>query len=222
MKVFIVHAHPEPNSFNGAMTRQATETLTRAGHEVKVSDLYAMQFNPVSDRRNFKSIKDADYFKQQVEEAYASENNTFSEEVQNEIDKMEWCDTLIFQFPLWWFGLPGIMKGWVDKVFVMGKVYGAGMKYETGRFRGKRGLCATTTGGAREHYLPGGHTGDMNAVLMPIQVGIFQFTGFDVVPPYVVYQPAHIREAERKEHLAHYAEYVLQIPTMKPLLQFEA
>ncbi len=221
MKVFIVHAHPEPNSFSGAMTKAATDALIGAGHKVTVSDLYAMQYNPVSDRRNFKSVKSADYYKQQVEETYASENNTFADDVQGEIDKLEWCDTLIFQFPLWWFGLPGIMKGWVDKVFVMGKVYGYGKMYETGRFRGKRGLCALTTGGAREHYVPDSHTGDMNAVLMPIQVGMMQFTGMDVMPPYVVYQPAHISEEERKEHLVSYADHVLKIPTMQPLLQFD-
>jgi NAD(P)H dehydrogenase (quinone) len=41
MRVFIVHAHPEPESFNGALARRATETLRAHGHEVIVSDLYA-------------------------------------------------------------------------------------------------------------------------------------------------------------------------------------
>ena len=64
MKYFIVHAHTEPQSFNGALTYQAQEVLKAAGHEVIVSDLYAMQFDPVSDRRNFTSQKDPNYFKQ--------------------------------------------------------------------------------------------------------------------------------------------------------------
>ncbi len=221
MKVFIVHAHPEPNSFSGAMTKAATDSLTRAGHEFKVSDLYAMKFNPVSDRRNFKSVKDADYYKQQVEETFASENNSFADDIQNEMDKLEWCDALIFQFPLWWFGLPAIMKGWVDKVFAMGRIYGYGAKYETGHFRAKRALCALTTGGGAEAYLPDGHTGDINAVLVPVNVGMFQFTGFDPLPPFVVYTPVRLSEEERQQHLVRYAEYVLQIQTMKPLLQFE-
>jgi NAD(P)H dehydrogenase (quinone) len=53
MRVFIVHAHHEPASFNGAMTRAATAALAGAGHEALVSDLYAMGFNPVSGRHNF-------------------------------------------------------------------------------------------------------------------------------------------------------------------------
>ena len=52
MRVFIVHAHHEAASFNGAMIREATAALGAGGHEVVVSDLYGMEFDPVSDRRN--------------------------------------------------------------------------------------------------------------------------------------------------------------------------
>jgi hypothetical protein len=63
MRVFIVHAHPEPKSFNGALTHTATEILRAHGHEVIVSDLYAADFNPMSDRRNFVTVHDANYFR---------------------------------------------------------------------------------------------------------------------------------------------------------------
>jgi NAD(P)H dehydrogenase (quinone) len=46
MRVLIVHAHPEPKSFNGAMTRTAVDALATAGHHVEVSDLYGMRSNP--------------------------------------------------------------------------------------------------------------------------------------------------------------------------------
>ncbi|TIT69787.1 MAG: NAD(P)H-dependent oxidoreductase, partial [Mesorhizobium sp.] len=72
MRIFIVHAHPEPKSFNGALTRTAQEALSASGHEVVVSDLYAMGFNPVSDRRNFTAVRDPNYYRQQVEEANAA------------------------------------------------------------------------------------------------------------------------------------------------------
>src|SRR5262249_32245074 len=78
MRVFIVHAHHEPQSFNGAMTREATAALTGAGHEVVVSDLYAMGFDPVSDRRNFTTVKDGERLRQQAEEAYAAEHDGFA------------------------------------------------------------------------------------------------------------------------------------------------
>ena len=77
MRVFIVHAHHEPGSFNGALTREATIALPAAGHEVIVSDLYAMGFGPGSGRRNFVTVKDSNRLKQQAEEEYASEHNGY-------------------------------------------------------------------------------------------------------------------------------------------------
>jgi putative NADPH-quinone reductase len=74
MNVFLVLAHPEPRSFNAALTRTAVETLERAGHTTDVSDLYAMRFDPVSDRRNFTTVKDAAYYKQQAEEQHATQH----------------------------------------------------------------------------------------------------------------------------------------------------
>lgn len=67
MKVFAVLAHPEHQSFNGAMFRTAIETFSAGGHEVRTSDLHAMQFDPISGRHNFITVKDPDYFKQQIE-----------------------------------------------------------------------------------------------------------------------------------------------------------
>ena len=79
-----------------------------------------MNFDPVSGRRNFKTVQNPEYFKQQIEETYATENAGFSDDVENELKKIEWCDLMIWQFPLWWFGVPAVMKGWVDRVFAMG------------------------------------------------------------------------------------------------------
>jgi putative NADPH-quinone reductase len=70
----------------------SVDTLSADGHEVRTSDLYAMQFDPVSSRHNFITVKDPDYFKPQVEERHASENHGFAEEIEREIQKIEWCD----------------------------------------------------------------------------------------------------------------------------------
>jgi len=115
MRVFIVDAHPEPQSFNSAMTREATHALRAAGHDVDISDLYAMGFNPVSDRRNFVTVHNPEYYRQQSEEAYAAAHEGFAPDIQAEMDKLFRCDVLILQFPLWWFGLPAILKGWIDR-----------------------------------------------------------------------------------------------------------
>jgi NAD(P)H dehydrogenase (quinone) len=186
MKVFVVVAHPEPLSFNGAMFRRAVEALTEAGHQVKTSDLHAMQFDPVSGRHNFTTVKDATYFKQQTEEVHATEANGFAQDIESEIQKVEWRDLMIWQFPLWWFGLPGILKGWVDRVFAMGRTYGGQRIYGDGVFKGKRALLSLTTGGPPASYVKGGFNGDIYAILRPVQRGMLQFVGFDVLAPEIV------------------------------------
>lgn len=217
MNVLIVHAHPEPNSFNGAMTRTAERVLTEAGHIVQISDLYAMQFDPVSDRRNFTTQKDRNYFKQQVEEVYASEMDGFVADVQAEIDKLFWCDVLIFQFPLWWFSLPAILKGWVDRVFVMGRIYGGGRWYDRGTFVGKRAMLSLTTGGGSTIYSPTGLNGDLNQILYPINHGILRFVGFDVLPSFVVYGVSRLSPEERGVYLEEYCQRLLALESTPPI-----
>jgi NAD(P)H dehydrogenase (quinone) len=126
MNILIVHAHHEPNSFSSALKDRAVATLTKLGHHVEVSDLYAMGFNPVSDRRNFTMVANPAYLKQQREETYAAEHDGFAPELVAEMEKVLHADLLIFNFPLWWFGMPAALKGWVDRVFAYGKMYGAG------------------------------------------------------------------------------------------------
>ena len=85
---------------------------------------YANHFDPVSDRRNFTSLADAAYLPQQVKERHASEHNTFAPDIEAEMVKLAWCDVLVFQFPLWWFGMPAILKGWVDRVLAASRIRG--------------------------------------------------------------------------------------------------
>lgn len=217
MNVLIIHAHPEPKSFNGALTQTAVSYFTNNGDSVQVTDLYAVRFDPVSDRRNFTTVSDATYYKQQIEELYATDHNGFSADIVAEIEKLEWCDLLILQFPLWWFGLPAILKGWADRVLVMGRVYGGGKWYDNGAFRGKKAMLSLTTGGYPVTYEPNGLHGDINAILYPIHHGILRFTGFDVMPPFVAYAPVRVDDADRSRYLQEYRKRLEEIATTEPI-----
>ena len=217
MKILIVHAHPEPQSFNGALTVTAREFFEQAGHEVQISDLYKMQFNPVSDRSNFVSVKDASYYKQQIEEMHATEINGFAADIKAELEKLDWCDVLILQFPLWWFGLPAILKGWVDRVFAMGRIYGGGQWYDQGYFRGKKAFCSVTLGGPPEMYVKDGLNGDIHQLLFPINHGILYFVGFEVLPPFLVHGPARMSAEERTNILKLYTEKLSRLENEIPL-----
>jgi NAD(P)H dehydrogenase (quinone) len=217
MKVFIVHCHPEAQSFNAAMTHTAKTYFESNGHAVIISDLYQMGFDPVSDRKNFTTVKDPHYFKQQIEELHASENDGFAASIENELKKLETCDVLIFQFPLWWFGLPAMLKGWVDRVMVMGRVYGGGKWYDEGGFKGKRAMLALTTGGPESTYAPDGLNGDIEAILYPINHGILRFVGFDVLPPFIAWSPAHADAIAREAYLQAYQQRLATLTTTAPI-----
>ena len=217
MKVLIVFAHPEPQSFNGALFETAIATLQAAGHTVVTSDLHRLGFNPVSDRRNFTTVQAPDFLKLQAEELHAAESHTFAPELEAEIAKVEAADLMIWQFPLWWFGVPAILKGWVDRVFAMGRAYGGGRVYDTGLFRGKRALLSLTTGGPEGAYAPGGFNGDIQAILRPIHRGMLEFTGFQVLAPQIHYSPVRVDPAQREAWLHAWAQRLQSIETEVPI-----
>jgi NAD(P)H dehydrogenase (quinone) len=211
MNVFIVLAHPERRSFNGALFDTAVETFGAAGHLVRTSDLYRMGFEPRSGAGNFTGRRNPDYLKLQLEEMHATETGGFAADVEQEIRKIEVADLMILQFPLWWFGLPAILKGWVDRTFAMGRTYGNGRFYETGRFRGKRALLSLTTGGPAGAYQPDGFNGDILSILRPVHRGILEFVGFEVLAPAIHYGPAHVDDDRRRHWLAEYARRLRSI-----------
>ena len=208
-KILIVHAHPEPKSFNSALKEKARSFFESSGCEVKITDLYAEQFEPVGDKHDFTALSNPDYFKYQLEQVNAFQHELFEESLRREMDKLLWCDTLVFNFPLWWFGLPAILKGWVDRVFAMGLVYGAGKGvYENGFFKGKEAFLCFTTGGPEMAYGENGKNGQLDTILFPIQHGMLYFCGFTVIAPFVCFAPVRLDDEQRTAELARYEAYL--------------
>lgn len=202
MKILIVFAHPEQKSFNGAMFDTAVETLRKLGHQVKTSDLYEMNFNPVSNRHNFTTVNDHSYLKLGLEEIYATKHNGFIKTIAEEHEKLEWCDLMIWQFPLWWFSVPAILKGWVDRVFASGKIYGGGyVPFVSGKFIGKKALLSITTGSPATYYVPTGNYGDIEGILRPVHRGMLEYLGYSLLKPQINYSVAHLSDQDRKDLL---------------------
>lgn len=217
-KVLIIHAHPESQSFCSSLKNEAVSYFQSQGAEIKVSDLYAMGFNPVGDKHDFTELQHPDFFKYQMEQVHAYQNHLFTPEIKTEMDKLEWCDTLIFNFPLWWFGLPAILKGWVDRVFAMGLAYGAGKGvYDNGTFKDKTAFLAFTTGGPEVAYGKNGKNGNLDTILYPIQHGMLYFVGMTVLPPFISFSPARATDEERKAQLTLYRSYLKNITSHTPI-----
>ncbi|CAN7678870.1 MULTISPECIES: NAD(P)H-dependent oxidoreductase [Duganella] len=203
MNVLIVYAHPEPKSLNGALKDFAVRRLEAAGHAVQVSDLYAMKWKALVDAGDVVGGPAGDRFDPVADSRRAYANDLQSADIASEQDKLRWADTVIFQFPMWWFSMPAIMKGWVERVYAFGFGYGVGEhsdvrwgdRYGEGTLAGKRAMLVVTAGGWASHYGPRGVNGAIDDLLFPIQHGILYYPGFDVLPPLVVYRAERMDDA---------------------------
>ncbi|MDJ0395333.1 NAD(P)H-dependent oxidoreductase [Rhodococcus sp. G-MC3] len=191
MNILWVFAHPDQRSLNASLRSAAVETLTGEGHTVRQSDLYRMNWNPV--------VSADDYAHDHAERLYvatassrALHTGTLAADIVAEQDKLDWADAVVLHFPLWWFSMPAILKGWVDRVFVEGFGYGirsetgGSMRYGDGRMAGKRAMIVTSTGGSEHTVSERGINGALADLLFPIQHGIFWYTGMSVVHPVLI------------------------------------
>jgi NAD(P)H dehydrogenase (quinone) len=127
VNVLLVIAHPEPASFNGSMARIAIAALTAQGNHVQVSDLYEMGFDPVAGPDDFTGPReDPDRFRLDREQTHAHEAGTTAPDIAAEQAKVAWADLVMFQYPMWWFMPPAILKGWFGRVFTRGFALPAG------------------------------------------------------------------------------------------------
>lgn len=200
MNTLIVYAHPEPQSFTAALQQCAVETLTGLGHAVIVSDLYAMNFNPVAGPGDMQVPADRRYFQLQVEQNAALRHATFSDDIRIEQEKILWAELLILQFPMWWYSVPAMLKGWIDRVLSYGFAYGAGAS-----LHGRKALLSLTTGGPEHSYQPETR-GTVELLLKHLTDGTFRLCGMESLPPFVAYAAARVSDEQRREYLRLYAE----------------
>jgi putative NADPH-quinone reductase len=108
MKCLVVIAHPLADSLCTELARVATAALEAAGHEVQVENLYETNFPPALTASERQS-----YYGRPFDSAA----------VQAQVERLLTAEALVLVFPTWWFGFPGILKGWFDRVWAPGIAY---------------------------------------------------------------------------------------------------
>jgi putative NADPH-quinone reductase len=103
MKLLVVFCHPCAESYGAAVRDAALRGLEKAGHEVRLLDLYAMNFDPVMTGEERRGYHEKDANEVPVAEHLAH---------------LRWCEGLIFVYPTWWYGPPAMLKGWLERVWV--------------------------------------------------------------------------------------------------------
>ncbi|WP_241650045.1 NAD(P)H-dependent oxidoreductase [Rosenbergiella collisarenosi] len=201
MKILLVYAQPESSSLTNHLVREAEKFLSQKKHSISHSDLYAMDWKAVMDESDFTNRKNQSRLSFIQESGHAYCTKTLTKDIQAEHEKLNNADAVIFIFPLWWYSMPAIMKGWIDRVWTYGLAYGyknAGNRYRYGEgaFLGKRALLAINIGGPELEYSQRGINGKLDDILFPITHGTLFYTGMTVLPTFAIYNSVNITEEQ--------------------------
>uniref|UniRef100_A0A5F9DT87 Ribosyldihydronicotinamide dehydrogenase [quinone] n=1 Tax=Oryctolagus cuniculus TaxID=9986 RepID=A0A5F9DT87_RABIT len=178
---------------------------------------------PGTQRRNTSphamagAVSNPEVFSYGVEAYEACKKRCLTSDILEEQKKVQEADLVIFQFPLYWFSVPAIMKGWMDRVLCQGFAFDFPGIYDAGFLKGKLALLSLTTGGTAEMYTRTGASGDFRYFLWPLQHGALHFCGFQVLAPQISFAPEYASEEERKAMVASWAQRLKTIWQEKPI-----
>ena len=162
MNHLIVYTHPNPESFNHAIMEACALELEATGNEVRIRDLYGIGFDPVIKQSDYNMIAKSEV----------------PEDIRTEQEHILWADVITFIFPIFWAGLPAMLKGYIDKVFSLGFAYTFEKGRPKGLLKGKRVVIINTTGGSLKLYQS---SGMFESIRQTIGGGIFRFCAMEIV-----------------------------------------
>ncbi|MCA1919068.1 MAG: NAD(P)H-dependent oxidoreductase [Flavobacterium piscis] len=161
MKNLIVYAHPNSGSLNHFFKQTVLESLQESGEEIAVRDLNEINFNPVLS----------------LEDMNGQRMGTVADDVKTEQDFITWADRIIFIYPIWWTGMPAIMKGFIDRVFSYGFAYRYDQGVQKGLLTGKKTIIINSHGKSNAEYEAMGMD---KALILTSDTGIFTYSGLEI------------------------------------------
>ncbi|MDG1208674.1 MAG: NAD(P)H-dependent oxidoreductase [Paracoccaceae bacterium] len=168
MNVLTIVAHPVPTSFNHAIRREVEAGLAEAGHEVEVADLYAEGFQPAMIEADFAQFT----------------GDPLPIAIQAEQARVEWSDAMIFIFPLWWWSMPAMMKGWIDRVMSYGFAWKDPRDPDSAGMRRRKIIVMITAGDDAAGLAKRGYD---TALHTQLNVGTWDYCGFKDVTTRIFY-----------------------------------
>jgi len=138
MKVLVVLAHPNPDSFSHAIVDRVVCALANREHSVSVIDLYALDYSPALTRAELA--------------AYPTSEPAIDPMVIEHTRLIQECSTIVFVYPTWWSSMPAILKGWIDRTMLPGIAFSVDpqtLKLQPGLTNVRRLIGISTFGGPR-------------------------------------------------------------------------
>jgi len=182
MKYLVVYAHPNPRSFNHAIKEVVLAKLRGGGKKFDFRNLYELKFDPVLNAGDFILMQ----------------QGKISPEILKEQTCIKEADILIFIYPVWWYGMPAILKGYIDRVFSHGFAYRISEKGLEGLLGDKKVVIFNTTGGPEEHYSEAGYA---EALRKTTDAGTFELCGMKVILHKYFYSVPSVSQEQRLEML---------------------
>lgn len=182
-RALIVYSHPNPQSFCHAIKETAVRVLAGANGSAVLRDLYAVGFDPILSGNDLTALQAG-----VTPEAIATEQAYVRE-----------AQLLVFIYPIWWAGLPAMMKGYIDRVFTNGFAFRINEHGTEGLLGGKRVMLFTTAGATNALYEA---TGMEKALRQTSDEGIFRFCGMEVVHHALFGSVTSVDDTTRQRYLA--------------------
>lgn len=189
MKHLVVFAHPYEKSFNKGIIDVVVGTVKKNGGEVQVRDLYELGFDPVLKGTDLVNLQSGNY----------------AEDIKKEQEYIRWADIITFVYPVWWAGLPAMLKGYVDRVFANGFAFANGENGPIGLLTEKKALLICTTGFPSDLYES---IGMHKSMKQTTDQAIFEFCGMEVVRHVFLGAIPYSTQEDRSQYLEKVAEII--------------
>lgn len=160
MHVLIILDHPNPDSFSAAIARHFIAGAEAAGHSTELADLHAEGFDPRW------TVADTD----------ARQDQPAAVDILKEQVRIERADAVCFVFPLFWWGMPAMTKGWVDRVWSWGWAYDQLDDPEQSLQRPRTGIFLIPAGARSDEMETSGYLGALETAWIKGTLGYFGFT----------------------------------------------
>lgn len=199
-----IYAHPDPDSLSHSLYQHGIAHLEGSGARVTGVDLHAERWNPVLTNDDAsagigETLSDRQH--------HATLQHTLPSDVTRQQQLITESHTVIVQFPLWWYGMPAILKGWFDRVFTNGFAFGIRdqhgkvRKYGDGGLAGRRLLPIVTAGDQDDALGPRGISGDIDDILWPLLHGAAHYTGMLPLRSHLISSANRVDNATHRQHI---------------------
>jgi len=189
MKHLVVYAHPYSKSFGKAIVETIEKEILSKGSEVRVRDLNELDFDSVLKGSDLLNLQSGNY----------------AADIVLEQEHIKWADIITFVYPVWWAGMPAILKGYVDRVFANGFAFTYGENGPIGLLKGKRALLFSTTGFPSNIYE---QIGMHKSMQQTSDEAIFNFCGIEVIQHLFFGGIPTSSENDREEYLNEVAKVI--------------